>query len=468
MSEPEKKDDEDKKPDAAKMAAFSDRRDDLFDALDMLYIYGNASGRNKFREKWPDVAAYIFDKQLIKFDDDGVDDIDLRKKLEEEADARRFFLKETIEEMVEKSVDSGVLKFDYVGKVVDAFGPVLSTYLYSETVIDRVRPGVLNKEESLASPDDGLSETEKQALTPKDDLIDVGDASLGDVAVDDLVPPEDEQDDMTEAKGIDEDVADELFPDDEQADVDSSQAKGVEQNEQQVSDVNEVPPPSAPIEEETKSGMNSGLDHENVANPAPDVGAPLAPPSSEEKTPQQVAMPSADEKVEQQSSKVEPVSVKEKSPEAALLDAVRSVDEPSLTAPEVEPTSTVPEAEPLPSAPQIDPQPNAPEAEPLPAAPEIEPMPTTPEAESMPSTPAVEPQPSLPEAEPLPYGPEVEPPSDLSKELLEEAQPQLDEASPQQEGHQAEGSQSPEQLEDMKTEQSKESKVDSVSFAGRE
>lgn len=224
------------KPDTSSMAAFSDKRDGLFTALDMLYIYGNASGRNKFREKWPDVAAYVFGEQLIGFDNDGTTDFDLRKTLEEEADARRFFLKETIEDMVDKSVDAGMLQFDYVGKVVDAFGPLISTFLYSETVIERVRPGVLERvkadqvedeeeEESVSAQEkEALTNTSDQILddiqpiktdTAEDDLEDNQNLSLDNDQLDQIVPSEKVRDAVQAIREIDvEASADSLFPED--------------------------------------------------------------------------------------------------------------------------------------------------------------------------------------------------------------------------------------------------------------
>ncbi len=216
-------------------AVFNDKRDDLFTALDTLYIYGNASGRNKFREKWPDVAAYVFGERLIVFDNEGTNDFELRKELEEEADARRFFLKETITDMYEKSVDSGMLQFDYVGKVVDAFGPNISKFLYSETVIERVRPGLLAtgvSEGASESDNDGVSAAEKEALNqpvseplddiqpidtdsmaiPADDLSVVHDVSIDEKTLDDIVPPESDQDDMQDVADVDAGAAKELLP----------------------------------------------------------------------------------------------------------------------------------------------------------------------------------------------------------------------------------------------------------------
>jgi len=138
------------------MAAFSPEMNELEDALSLLYIRKNASGRNKFREKWPDVALYLFGETLIKYDYEGTQDWDHRSKLEEEAGQRRVLLKETIVEIIDKSVDSGVLQFDYVSTVINQFGIGLSKSLYAEDVIERVRPGhsspVQNEEDT---PDQG-------------------------------------------------------------------------------------------------------------------------------------------------------------------------------------------------------------------------------------------------------------------------------------------------------------------------
>lgn len=125
------------------MAAFSKQLQELTDSLNLLYIPNNASGRNKFRDKWPDVADFIFGEQLITYDNEGTQDREHRSELEIEAGARRFQLKQTILEFVEKSVDQGSLLFDYVGGVIDIYGAGVSKCLYAEDVIERVRPGIL-------------------------------------------------------------------------------------------------------------------------------------------------------------------------------------------------------------------------------------------------------------------------------------------------------------------------------------
>ncbi len=130
------------------MAAFSNKTQDLMDALSILYIRYNASGRNIFREKWSDVAGHIFGEELTKYDIEGVNDFERRKELELEAGERRIALKTTIKEIVEKSVDKGMLQFDYVGQIIDEYGASISQYLYEGNIIERVRPGIMAKYKS--------------------------------------------------------------------------------------------------------------------------------------------------------------------------------------------------------------------------------------------------------------------------------------------------------------------------------
>lgn len=163
QAEEKSKQDEYEQPKANAMAAFSDRFDELEEALSLLYIRNNASGRNKFREKWPNVARYIFGEQLIQYDNEGTQDIEHRRKLEEEAGQRRILLKATMVELVDKSVDSGQLQFDYVGSVIDEFGPDLSKFLYAEDVIERVRPGLLAKSQADKDARDKDAADEQEA-----------------------------------------------------------------------------------------------------------------------------------------------------------------------------------------------------------------------------------------------------------------------------------------------------------------
>jgi hypothetical protein len=122
--------------------AFSDRLDELNEAFAALYIHKNASGRNKFREKWPEIAAYVFSEKLIACDDKHPGDFDERKILEEETDLRRIEFKNILTEIETESVASGVLKLDYIGSIIDKVGPVIAPYLYADKIIEKARPGL--------------------------------------------------------------------------------------------------------------------------------------------------------------------------------------------------------------------------------------------------------------------------------------------------------------------------------------
>ena len=137
---------EDGVPVSNSMAAFSDSLEQLSQSLEILYITNNASGRRIFRDKWMEVADYLFGSELTTFDLYGAESEEQRTRrigLEEEADMRRIDLKQTLSELVKKSVEAGSLQFDYVGGVVDKYGAGLSQYLYESSVIERVRPGVM-------------------------------------------------------------------------------------------------------------------------------------------------------------------------------------------------------------------------------------------------------------------------------------------------------------------------------------
>lgn len=136
---------------ASSKAAFSSSLDDLTAALSLLFIRNNASGRNKFREKWPQVALYLFGEDLIRYDNEGATEFEHREhrtKLEEEAGLRRIDLKRTIAELEEKSVKSGALEFEYVGSVIDKYGAEISVLLYAENIVERVRPGLVSKKKA--------------------------------------------------------------------------------------------------------------------------------------------------------------------------------------------------------------------------------------------------------------------------------------------------------------------------------
>ena len=158
--------------------AFSPRLEELKKALAILYIMKNTSARNKFREKWPDVAMYLFGSELIELDTHGVlpKDHGLRAALEDKAEGLRINLKIALSEVEEKSVKSGSLVFEYVGSFIDNYGPFISRLVFTENIIERVKPGL------LAKADEEKKKREQEALfahQQEEDAIRIRAQSLG-------------------------------------------------------------------------------------------------------------------------------------------------------------------------------------------------------------------------------------------------------------------------------------------------
>ncbi len=155
------------------MAAFSSQLNHLVQSIDVLYIKNNAGGRRIFRDKWPEVAEYLFGIELTKFDTEGVnsdEDRRRRSELEDEADMRRIDLKKTMSEFIDKSVDAGSLQFEYVGSVIDKYGASLSKFLYEEGIIERVRPGALEKASAAREAAQAQADTFVQEQSPSQDV----------------------------------------------------------------------------------------------------------------------------------------------------------------------------------------------------------------------------------------------------------------------------------------------------------
>lgn len=152
------------------LVVFSEELSKISDDLNLLYIRSNSSGRNKFRSKWPKVAEYIFGEQLITYDNDGIQDHDLRIELEAKAGERRISLKQTIAELKEKSINDGSLQTDYVESVIDLYGPYIASLLYLDNIIERVRVGSLEKiksaREDVSEKREEASESLKTKETP--------------------------------------------------------------------------------------------------------------------------------------------------------------------------------------------------------------------------------------------------------------------------------------------------------------
>lgn len=68
---------------------FSDTYEACFEAVDLLYIPANLSGRVKFFQKWPDLARVLFGAALCDHDIEGVGDKDVLSEHEHDAEVRR-------------------------------------------------------------------------------------------------------------------------------------------------------------------------------------------------------------------------------------------------------------------------------------------------------------------------------------------------------------------------------------------
>lgn len=113
---------------------------DFREALDVLFIRDNISGRIKFAAAWPEAALYVLSEELVTFDREGVRDRTRRAELEREAEIRRAELLEILEALEEKSVVSGILQMEFVGDLVRRLGRGFALYVYGRKIVDRFAP----------------------------------------------------------------------------------------------------------------------------------------------------------------------------------------------------------------------------------------------------------------------------------------------------------------------------------------
>ena len=118
----------------------SETYEEILDALDILYIKGNLSGRLRFHEAWPVMGGQILGEELLEFDQNGVTDFERRKVLEEEAEDRRLAMIEKISVIPENSVEKGTMQVDYIESTVKEFGRDLALEIYASKIVDRFIP----------------------------------------------------------------------------------------------------------------------------------------------------------------------------------------------------------------------------------------------------------------------------------------------------------------------------------------
>ncbi|MCB9983589.1 MAG: hypothetical protein H6861_07975 [Rhodospirillales bacterium] len=115
----------------------SERFDEFKEALEMLYILANISGRIQFAQKWRGAAIYILGEELILCDEEGTDDREYRAELEQEAEARRIDFLDVLDGIEEKSVEKGALQIDYVRGKIEEWGRDVALLVYGRKIVDK-------------------------------------------------------------------------------------------------------------------------------------------------------------------------------------------------------------------------------------------------------------------------------------------------------------------------------------------
>lgn len=120
-------------------AIFSEHLHIFREAVERLFIIGNQSGRNHFRQKYFQAALFLFGPALMDYDASGTPDFEFREKLERQAEARRIELLNILQNINDISVQKGALNVEYVHQVVDYVGMKTAEFIYADRVIDMIK-----------------------------------------------------------------------------------------------------------------------------------------------------------------------------------------------------------------------------------------------------------------------------------------------------------------------------------------
>lgn len=118
----------------------SERYAELLEAIEILYIRDNLSGRLNFVKEWPEAASHIFCEDLMRYDREGTSDRDAWMEAQEAAEERRLEMLVLLETLEEQSVEQSALKIDFVEGLVKRFGRDMALLMYSEAIVDRFLP----------------------------------------------------------------------------------------------------------------------------------------------------------------------------------------------------------------------------------------------------------------------------------------------------------------------------------------
>ncbi len=128
----------------------SERIKPFQDALELLYIRSNISGRLHFAHEWPAPAHYIFGDELQAMDREGTPEKYRRAELEMEAEDRRVALLDTVLSLEERSAERGVLNMSYVRDTVIGYGRSTALLLYAQKIVDRFIPPPVGEDAAAA------------------------------------------------------------------------------------------------------------------------------------------------------------------------------------------------------------------------------------------------------------------------------------------------------------------------------
>jgi hypothetical protein len=150
----------------------SDRYDALIEALELLYIRGNMSGRQQFLKEWPEVGERIFGPTLIDFDTHGGFTREAREAEEIAAEDRRVAFLDMAEKLEERSADKGVLQVEYVNGLIKDLGRDLALILYAPRIVDRIIPPPAAPAYTEAQPQQkkSVAPAEEEMKMPEDPL----------------------------------------------------------------------------------------------------------------------------------------------------------------------------------------------------------------------------------------------------------------------------------------------------------
>jgi len=163
----------------------SEQFDEFNEALEVLYIIGNLSGRVQFAQAWPEPAKHVLGAELIQCDVEGTQDRDHRLELEKEAEERRLELLEFMDSVEDKSVEEGALQIDYVSGAIAKMGRPMALLIYGQKIVDRFAPPTA---EELAAAAEQEKSEEQSETSPEDSSSEDASAEAGHPQEPDQVP----------------------------------------------------------------------------------------------------------------------------------------------------------------------------------------------------------------------------------------------------------------------------------------